>query len=526
MIPGFASPDHENRMVGRFFLALGVSGVAMIPLMRMLVRERLRRLSMNYGWACYTSICVLLLLFAWTGAAAAGDYVRRSTSTHFEYLLIALWAAWVAVAIVLGKDLSWRIQLERILVLPVQGFLRLYSAAFLLGFLSLPLITCLLGLEFLACLISGFSPGVCAAVWIGSGLYLASVRLTASLVRAALFRGARFSTGLATIAAVSGAAPLLNMGAAVYSPRFGLLLPGHQLRLVLYGEYLLAPLVCLGAYCGLLACADFVVQRGLTYSGARGPLAPGGAMMARGYCLLCFPSWPSPLFRVAVLGWLRSRNALLLLIWGVAYGFLYMYFSKPDEALDFFLFVWVVQLFHAYLRGNLLGIDRGGIWLYSMFPIGVEIPLRAKSQALSLLQGCMVLAVLAGGFLSGGSRMNLPEWTRVASYSLSSLLVGGICGIVFSVRYPEPIDRTSQFSGGTAVGALGVPAVQALFMVAFWLASALASRILAPAAYWVLLLAAPASLASLFCAIVKVWAPNAILNRREIILRRLSAMYV
>jgi hypothetical protein len=280
----------------------------------------------------------------------------------------------------------------------------------------------------------------------------------------------------------------------------------------------------MGAYCGLLACADFAVQRRLTYSGARGPLAPADPKMERGRHLLLCPSWPSPLFRIAALGWLRNRNALLLLIWGVAYGFFYMYFSKPAEALDFFLFIWMVQLFHAYLRGNLLGIDRGGIWLYSMLPIGIEIPLRSKSQALSLLQTCMVIAVIAGGFLSGGYRMNLLEWIRVLSYALCSLLVGEICGIVFSIQYPEPIDRTSQFSGGTAAGALAVPALQALFMVVFWLASALVYRILAPAAYWSLLLAAPASLSLLLCAIVKVWAPNAMLNRRETILKRLSAM--
>jgi hypothetical protein len=496
----------------------------MIPLVRLLMRERLRRLSMHYGWACYASICVMLILFVGAGASAAGAYVRRSTSVQLESLLILLWAAWAVSSIILGKDLSWRIQLERIIVFPVSGFLRLYAVAFLLGFLSLPLIGFLSMIEFWALLKSGCSPGACAATLIGGGLYLASIRLTVSLARAALFRGTRFSVGLATVAALAGAMPLMNTGAAIYYPWIGVLLPGHQLGLVLFGERLWSPLICMGAYGGLLACADFAVQRSLTYSGARGQSAPANPMVVQGRHLLCFSSWPGPLFRIAALGWLRNRNALLLLIWGVAYGFFYMYFSKPAEALDFFLFIWMAQLFHAYLRGNLLGIDRGGIWLYSMLPIGIEIPLRSKSQALSLLQSCIVIAVIAGGFLSGGYRMNLLEWIRVLSYALSSLLVGEICGIFFSIQYPEPIDRTSQFSGGTAAGALAVPALQALFMVVFWLASALAYRILAPAAYWSLLLAAPASLSLLLCAIVKVWAPNAMLNRRETILKRLSAM--
>ncbi len=494
----------------------------MIPLVRLLIRERLRRLSMHYGWACYASICLIFILFAGTGASAAGDYVRRSTSVRLESLLILLWAAWVVSSIILGKDLSWRIQLERVIVFPVPGFLRLYAVAFLLGFLSLPLIGSLSVMEYWAFLKSGFSPGVCTAALIAGGLYLASIRLTVSLARAALFRGTRFSVGLTTAAALAGAVSLMNTGAATYYSWIGVLLPGHQLGLVLCGERLWSPLICMGAYGGLLACADFAVQRRLTYAGAREPSAPAGSIVVPGRLLLCFPSWPGPLFRIAALGWLRSRNALLLLIWGVAYGFFYMYFSKPAEALDFFLFIWMVQLFHAYLRGNLLGIDRGGVWLYAMLPIGIEIPLRSKSQALSLLQGCMVIAVIAGGFLSGGPRMNLLEWLRVLSYALSSLLVGEICGIIFSIQYPEPIDRTSQFSGGTAAGALAVPALQALFLVVFWLASALAYRILAPAAYWSFLLAAPASLSLLLCATVKVWAPNAMLNRRETILRRLS----
>jgi hypothetical protein len=496
----------------------------MIPLVRLLMRERWRRLNMNNGWVCHASLCLIFFLFAWTGVSAADDLVRQSTLVRLESLLILLWAAWVVASIVLGKDLSWRIQLERIIVLPVPGFLQLYTVTFLLGFLSLPLIGFLSVIEFWAFLKSDFSPGICFATLIGGGLYLASIRLTVSLARAALFRGTRFSSGLATAAALAGAVPLMNAGAAMYFPGIGVLLPGYQLGLVLLGEHPWSPLVCMGAYGGLLACADFAVQRRLTYAGEKGPSAPAGSIVVQGCHLLCFPSWPGPLFRVAALGWLRSRNALLLLIWGVAYGFFYMFFSKPAEALDFFLFIWMVQLFHAYLRGNLLGIDRGGLWLYSMFPIGIEIPLRSKSRALSLLQGFMVIAVIAGGLLSGGARMNLLEWIRVLSYALSSLQVGEICGIIFSIQYPEPIDRISQFSGGTAAGALAVPVLQALFLVVFWPASALAYRILAPAAYWLFLLAAPASLSLLLCAVVKAWVPYAMLNRREIIWRRLSAM--
>jgi hypothetical protein len=496
----------------------------MIPLLRMLVCERLRRLRLHCGWACYASICLLFVLFAWMGVSAAGEYVRRSAPARLESHLNLLWAVWILASIVLGKDLSWRIQLERILVFPTPGFVRLYAAAFLLGFLSLPLITFLLVTEFLTFLRSGLSPGICGAALIGVAFYLASIRLTVSLARAALFQGARLSVGLTTIAVLSGALPLIYAGAAICCPWMGVLLPGRLLGLVLSGAQPWTPLICMAAYCGMLAWADFTVQRRLTYSGASGPLAPAGSMMAGGRHLLCSPPWPGPLFRIAILGWLRSRNALLLLIWGVAYGFFYMYFSKAADTLDFFLFLWMVQLFHAYLRGNLLGIDRGGIWLYSMLPIGIEVPLTSKSRALSLLQSCMVLAVIAGGLLSGGSRMNLSEWLRVLSYALSSLSVGEICGIIFSVQYPEPVDPTSQFSGGTAVGALAVPVLQALFMVIFWLASALAFRILNPAAYGSLMLAVPASLSLLQCAIVKAWVPNAMLNRRETILRRLSVL--
>jgi hypothetical protein len=213
----------------------------------------------------------------------------------------------------------------------------------------------------------------------------------------------------------------------------------------------------------------------------------------------------------------------MLFVWGGAYSFLWTYFSKPDDAFYFFLFIWMNLLFHSYLRGNLLGTDRGGAWLYYMFPVRIDRALGSKSLSLSLLQGCMIAALLAAGFLRADTRIAFAAWSRILSYAISGVLFGEICGFFFSVRYPDPIDRTSQFDGGTTVGALAVPGLQILFLALFMLASSRAPQFFSPAARYGLLLAMPLFLGIVRSSILATWVPKAMLESREIILKKLSA---
>ena len=374
----------------------------MFALAQLLICERLRRLGRHYGWACYASLMLMLVVFMCASGAAATRYVRQSTTGDLGQFLSILWAAWVITAIALGKDLSWQIRPERILVFPVAGFLRLYILAFLLGFLSIPLLVFLLILAFWSFLKIGFMLGAMTATLIGGCLYIATVRLTASLARAVMLSGRHCAASLKLAGGFISISLLVCTWASIPKTIIGTLLPGSALSLVLSGEHLCNPLIRTAALLGLLAAVDFALQRSLTYSGSQGPLSPNSRAPSPVRLLLPGCSWPGPLVRIAILGWLRSRNALLLFIWGTAYGFFYMYIMKPDEAFDFILFIWLSQLFHAYLRGNLLGIDRGAVWLYHMFPTRIERALSSKSLALHLFQGTMIAAVLFGGSLRAG----------------------------------------------------------------------------------------------------------------------------
>jgi len=233
-------------------------------------------------------------------------------------------------------------------------------------------------------------------------------------------------------------------------------------------------------------------------------------------------SCPAPLWRISLLGWFRNRNSVLLLMWGGLYGFCWMYFSRDTGVLDFLMFSWMVQLFHGYLRGNLLGVDQGGAWLYYVFPAPVEKVMRAKNQTLSLLQGSMVFAVLLPGLLHPAHGMAISDWLYVVCYAYSSILLGEIVGSFFSVRFPEPIERSSQFSGGTTPGALTVPAVQVAFALVFWLMMGLTRRYLSPAAFWLELIAVPAPLWLVRSFLLPDWIQKTMINDRKAILARLS----
>jgi hypothetical protein len=272
----------------------------------------------------------------------------------------------------------------------------------------------------------------------------------------------------------------------------------------------------------LFMLADFKVQRHLTFSGNRGPLAPAaGAIFQRSIFMLHY-GWPGPLFRIGICGWLRSRSALLLFVWGSAYSYLWTYFSKPDDEYYFYLFIWMNLLFHAYLRGNLLGTDCGGAWIYYMLPFRIDRALSAKSMSLSLLQCCMVASLLLAGFLQKDFSISIAAWSRLMSYAVSSILFGEICGFFFSVLYPDSIDRNSQFDGGTTVGALLTPVLQIVFLFFFMSLSGGMKRPGAGAAYWGILLSVPSLLLMARFVVLETWARKALLENRESILGKLS----
>jgi hypothetical protein len=491
----------------------------MFILARFLLLERFRKLNLHYGWAGYTSACLALLILGWTGLNLAVSHVKYAAFELLEALLIALWTIWSLLAAFTGKDLSWRINRERILALTSPGFLQLYILSFILGFLSFPLLLFLLVVQYWAFHETGVGFESVLPVFTGYLLFVSSVRLSASLVRVVLYQVRYLPGSLKSLATLGTAFITAGTLAAMF--HFGIqgVHPGHLFGLVLSGRKYWYPLVYLILWVALLGLADFLIQHNLTYSGIRGPLAPRNPMMRRCSKLLFHSAWPGPLFRVGILGWLRSRSALLLFVWGGVYSFLWTLYSEPDDVYYFFLFIWMNLLFHSYLRGNLLGTDRAGVWLYYMLPSRIDRALNSKSLSLSLLQSCMVASLLVAGFLRSNTILEIADWGRVLSYALSGIVFGEICGFFFSVKYPDPIDRKSQFDGGTTVGALIIPVLQILFLLLFILIS---GRVHMPAPYWGLLLAVPSLLLVARFVVLKTWFCGVMLEEREFILKRLE----
>ena len=351
---------------------------------------------------------------------------------------------------------------------------------------------------------------------------MASVRLIVSLTRTLVFRNGALSKTMKAVLSVVVSTIIGWIVASISFSGVGTLLPGYQFGLILTGTDSIQSLSYLAGFVLLLFVPDFLAQRSVTYSGDDGPQASGNRAVLGGRLLLVNSSWPAPLWRVSLLGWLRNRNALLLLMWGASYGFSWMYFSKPDRASSFFLFCWMVQIFHSYLRGNLFGVDRGAVWLYYMFPMPVQKSLRAKNQTLSAMQGCMIAAVLLPGLLHPVPAMSAADWLRIACYAYSSTVLGEITGSYFSISDPEPIERSSQFSGAMTVGGFIVPFIQVLFLAVFVPLTGLSRRFLSPVLFWLELIIIPASLWFMRTVVLPVWTQKAMLNKKDAIMSKLS----
>ncbi len=503
-------------------LAFRVSDMPLFVLARILLLERLRKSSLHYGWAGYASAALAPLILGWACLGLAAPFVKHAGSGLLEAFFIALWTVWTLFATFTGKDLSWRIHRERILALPAPGFPLLYVLTFILGFLSCPLILFLFVAQFCGFLKAGLGLRSVCAVLMGYLLFVASVRLSTSLARAVAHQFRHLPRSLQSVATLALIFITAGTLASTFHPGIRGLHPGHSFGLVLSGQQYLYPLASLASWTTLLGLVDFFVQRDLAYSGFHGPLAPRNRIMRNCSILLSHAAWPGPLFRIGILGWLRSRSALLLFVWGGAYSFLWTFYSEPDEVFHYFLFIWMNLLFHCYLRGNLLGIDRAGAWLYYMLPSRIDHALSSKSLSLSLLQGCMLLSLLVAGFLRADTLLDMDSWSRILSYAASGIIFGEICGFFFSIKYPDPIDPKSQFDGGATMGALAVPVLQILFLFLFLLISGQVRQVCISAAYWGLLLAVPSFLIAVRFAILKIWVSTAMLEDREVLLKKLT----
>ncbi len=465
----------------------------MIWLARLLILERWRRLQDHYGATGCTALAAMLLLLAWIGGSAAAAAVRKMPGVRIQGLLNYLWLAWVATGMLLGRDLTWRLRLERLKIFPVPGFHRLYLTGWLLSFISFPLAAVLLAVGIAVPDIL-LRPADWLPALAGFILLVSSARFASSVGRAFLSSIPAFPKARVLLWSAVLIAGAVTAALWVTAPEPANHFPGYQWGTILIGAARRRPLLELALLVLPLCVADFLIERNAVYSSPEGRTAPSGGFGSGGQLLLAHYRWPAPLWRICLLGWLRSRNAVLLFAWGTLYSFFFMYFTDHDDPLDYLLFCFMALVFHAYLRGNLLGVDQSAVWAYYMLPIPVHSVLRAKNQTLSLLQACMITAVLLPAVLHPFPAMDATAWLRVSSLAYCCVLVGEICGTYFSLAGPEPIDRTSQFSGGMTIGALLVPVIQIVFGAAFLGATGILRRHFGPPVLWPVLIAIPAGL--------------------------------
>lgn len=492
-------------------------------LARLLLKERWRKVCKSQGqsaWILQLSGGLTLLFFAWIFAAFLTRLLNDVSPQQIGIGLNSLLATWVVVGVLTGHDFTWRVQLERLIFFPLS-FQRLYGLTLILGFFSYPL---LLGLSILEVSFWRKNPH-----WAGGLTTLLSfcllvciVRLIVSLIRTGLFQGNALTKPVRYLWLGTLMSAVMLVTVSMFHHSAAMLLPGSQFGFILLGIDPLKHLLFMATTVLILLCLDYVVQYNFVYSGIKGPRAWKLFRKPAGRVLLLHSSASSTLWRISMLGWLRNRNVLLSLILGGGYFFTFIYFYQPDEQIDFILCCWGVILFHMFLRGNLFGVDRAGVWLYFMLPIPIENTLRAKNSALNYIQMLMVAAVLLPAVLGRTSVMTTSiEWIGVLSFACTGILLGEIFGSIFSVLYPEPIDRFSRTSGGTTPGALLVPLIQTLILAILLLLAVLARHFLPTFLTAVLMISVPIILWITRSTVLRLWVRKRMIKEQETILFKL-----
>ena len=493
--------------------------MSILLLARLLIQERWRKLQVQYGWAARLSICLVLAMATWMLASVSVSLVRAATQEQIAEVFNRLLAIWIIAGTVTGKDLTWHVRLDRLLFFPLS-FQLLYGSSLFLALLTFPLTLGLCVLE-ICVLVKSSGPIAWLAALPAFILLVWGARAIISLIRTALFRSGALTRSIRymlwlLIACMAISIVLLdhyNLSSA---------LPGYHCARIFLGIDPFEHLLPLGIAAALLIAADYIVQHDLVYSGITGPLVFRTSRKTAGRFLLLRPSPSRVLWRISLLGWLRNRNALLLLIWGALYGFGYTYFTKVGGQMYFAGFCWMVLIFHSYLRGNLLGVDNQAAWVYYRLPIRIDDAIRAKNSALSFVQMVMVGGVLLSPVLRETQGMMTPiDWIGILSFACCGILLGEIFGSYFSVLHPEPIERSSLYSGGTTPGAFLVPVLQTVILAILIVPGAVARRNLGDVPAGILFVSVPVVLLVVRNAVLRLWVQRKMIREQEPILAKL-----
>src|SRR5262249_44916215 len=206
--------------------------MTMLLLMRLMLKDRWRKLQLQYGWAARLSTCLILSIGAWMLASLAAHLVRAASQQQVADALNRLIAAWIFVGVLTGKDLTWHARLERFLSFPLS-FSRLYGSALILSLLTFPV---LLGFCILEISVFARTAGASSLLFALPAfvLLLCGGRAMVSLTRTALFRARALAGSVryrlwSLIVLVAASAVVLSL----YDITGGL--PGYQYSGIFFG---------------------------------------------------------------------------------------------------------------------------------------------------------------------------------------------------------------------------------------------------------------------------------------------------
>jgi hypothetical protein len=100
-------------------------------------------------------------------------------------------------------------------------------------------------------------------------------------------------------------------------------------------------------------------------------------------------------------------------------------------------------------------------------------------------------------------------------------LLGEIFGSYFSVLHPEPIERSSLYSGGTTPGAFLVPVLQTVILAILIVPGAVARQNLGVVPAGILFVSVPVVLLVVRNAVLRLWVQRKMIREQESILARL-----
>jgi hypothetical protein len=484
----------------------------MITLARMLLTQKLRKQRRQYGIHVVLTVAALLLLVLWKLSSIFAHVLAFQAPSRLGAGLQAVWIGWAAMGVLTGRDLTWHIRIERLTVFR-RPFGLLYALDLLLSLVTYPMFI-VFGIVLFYGARTGWPLQHWAAAVAGLLCFVWTVRLVVSIARTLMQR----RDALSAAQRVAGSV-LLVCGAAAMFAR--VISPGDDLAAVLlHGQ---VPAALFGQFCLLLAL-DFWLQRTIVYSGLAASVRHGAFRRTGSAFVTAGGKWPTTAWRVAMLGMLRNTNVVLLVLWGVAYGFLYTWFQKSADTTYFLMFTWMMLLFHSWIRANLFGVDHRAAWMYFALPVRPVEVVAAKTSALTLLQSLMVAAVLLPALLKPGFGPVTPlQWACVLGFAVSGILLSEILGSVFSLLHPDPIERGAMYSGAMTLGAFVIPGALLVLVILYGVVNALAFRIPIPAR-WIIYLGIPLFLLVIRWRALPVFVQKILAGHRDDFLNQLDAV--